>query len=615
MLCQEGFKDLEAPMPAPPPSTIRPWIVFGGCVLVVLVLDWAEPVLLPTAIAILLTFLLNPPVTALQRVIGRPAAVVFVVSVTFVSLALLAYGLTRQVAGLAAELPQYRETIRQKVADVRDVSRGGAVEEVQSTLKQIETEMTKGEPSRPATPVVVLPDRPGRLSIPPWLTALSAPLGTFALVSVLVVFMLLEHRDMRDRLVGLFGQGYLATTTRALEEAGTRVSHYLLMQSLVNAIYGVCVGVGLWWLDVPYPLLWAALGAALRFIPYIGPWLAAGGPILITLAALPGWTPTFYVVGFFVVLELFTNMVLETVLYAGAAGVTQVALLIAVAFWTWLWGPLGLLLATPLTVCLVVLGKHVPGFTLLSTLIADRPALSPDAMLYQRLLGRNRAEAWEVIEGLLKTQSSDELYDTVLLPPLSYAERDRAAGELSDEQEREVADLTRDLLQTLGERDGAQRPPEAGGESAAPRLRILGYPVAGTSDEVALHLLARLLRELPVTLEIQSPQMLIAEMIEKVAAERYPIVCLADLPPSAAAKTRYIIKRLGQAAPQATVLVGRWGPPSITDEPPEALLDAGAAHVAQSLVQTRNQIRELAAQTVPATSAIIPDARVSAPRM
>jgi predicted PurR-regulated permease PerM len=592
---------------------IRPWVVFGGCVLVVVVLDWAQPVLLPLAVATLLTFLLNPPVTALQRVIGRPTAVMLVVSLTFAALALLAYGLARQVTSLAAELPAYRANIREKVADIRDASRGGTVEKVQSTLEEIEKEISKGD-ATPPTPVIVA-DPPSRLAVPVWLTALAAPLGTAAIVSVLVIFMLLEHRDLRDRLAGLIGQGYLATTTHALEEAGTRVSHYLLMQSLVNVIYGVCIGVGLWWLQVPYPLLWASLGAALRFIPYVGPWLAAGGPIVITLAALPGWTQPLLVIGFFIALELFTNMVLETVLYAGAAGVTQVALLIAVAFWTWLWGPLGLLVATPLTVCLVVLGKHVPGLRFLSTLIADQPPLSPDAMFYQRLLARNRGDAWDVLKRQLEAHTREEIYDAVLLPSLSYAERDRARGDLSADEERQIAALTLELVATLDDHldkdDAAAEGPPAGVE----RLRILGYPVDAAGDEVALHMLSRLLHDLPVTLDIQSPQMLISEMIETAAAERYPVVCLADLPPSAAARTRYIIKRLRQAAPHATVLVGRWGPLTVTDEPAEALLDAGAAHVAQTLVQTRNQLRELAGHIVPPTSAVIPDTRVSAPRV
>jgi hypothetical protein len=232
-------------------------------------------------------------------------------------------------------------------------------------------------------------------------------------------------------------------------------------------------------------------------------------------------------------------------------------------------------------------------------------------------LARNPTDAWDVIEEQLEASSREEVFDNVILPPLSYAERDRESGELTAEQERGVAQLTLELLHDLDELDDrdSDRPAGTAGDASAPRLRILGYPVAALSDEVALHLLARLLRDLPVSLEIQSVQMLISEMVTLVSAERYPVVCLADLPPSEAAKTRYIIKRLRQAAPHVTVLVGRWGPPSISDEPSEALIEAGASHVAQTLVQTRNHVRELAAQIVPATSAVIPDTRVSAPRV
>src|SRR6188474_1615801 len=214
----------------------------------------------------------------------------------------------------------------------------------------------------------------------------------------MVIFMLLERRDLRDRLIGLIGHGQLATTTKAFDEAGSRVSRQLLMQSLVNLVYGIAVFVGLYLLHVPYVLVWATLGAALRFIPYIGPVLGAGVPILVSLAALAGWTGPLIVLGLFVVLELFTNLVLETALYAGAAGVSQVALLVSVAFWTWLWGPLGLLMATPLTVCIVVIGKHVPGLAFIGTLMADAAVLAPEHGYYQRLLARDQSEAADLID-------------------------------------------------------------------------------------------------------------------------------------------------------------------------------------------------------------------------
>ena len=585
-------------------ESVRRWIVFGGCVLVVAVLKWAEPVLLPIAIAFLLTFLLNPPVTLLQRGIGRPAAVIIVVSLTCLVVAALAWGITRQVAALASELPAYRQNIRAKVADVRNASRGGPVERVQSTLEDIKREMEVGSETKKPAPVAVVSESALGITLPTWVSALSAPLGIAAVVIVLTIFMLLENRDMRDRLAKLIGQGYLATTTKALEEAASRVSRYLLMQSVVNLLYGGCVLVGLWLLDVPYPLLWAAMGAALRFIPYAGPVLAAGGPILVTLAALPGWTQPLYVVGLFVVIELFTNLVLETVLYAGAAGVTQVALIVAVAFWTWLWGPLGLLLATPLTVCLVVLGKHVPGLKFISTLMADEPALTADAQLYQRLLSGNRDDAREVLKQQLKTQSKEELFDSMLVPALTYAERDRLAGGLSLDEERAVGALAFALVDELDV--GADAAPAAAASTEVEHLKVFGYPVESPSDEIALHLLERLLVGLPVSFEVASSQMLIAEMIAAVQ-DGVRVICLADLPPSAASKTRFILKRLRQAAPDVIVLVGRWGPGGLGAEEEAMLVSAGATHVARSLVQTRNQLRELAGAVVPPSTAVIPE--------
>ena len=267
----------------------------------------------------------------------------------------------------------------------------------------------------------------------------------------MVIFMLLERRDLRDRLIGLFGHGRLTVTTKAFDEAGTRVSRQLLMQSLVNLVYGIAAGIGLYFLGVPYALVWASLGAVLRFIPYVGPVLGAGAPILVSLAALDGWARPLWVMGLFVVLELFTNLVLETVLYAGAAGVSQVALLVSLAFWTWLWGPLGLLMGTPLTVCLVVLGKHVPGLEFVGMLMADTPALAPEYGYYQRLLARDQSEAADLIERHIKTQSPRSVYDALLLPALNYAERDRLEQRLSLDEETAVIDATRELLSDAAE--------------------------------------------------------------------------------------------------------------------------------------------------------------------
>jgi predicted PurR-regulated permease PerM len=357
-------------------ASLRPWIVFAGCVLVVAVLYWTQAVLVPIAIAILVTFLLTPVVTRLERPLGRVPAVLAVVALTFSLLGVAGWGVARELAGLADDLPGYRTNIRQKIADVRGVSRGGSVEKIQDTLEDIKEEAARDDRPRvtAAQPVVVTSEQvAGLWGFPSWLGAALEPLATAGLVVVMIIFMLLERQDLRDRLIGLIGHGYLTVTTKAFDEAATRVSQYLLRQTIVNAAFGVGVAAGLYFIGLPYWPLWAGLAAGLRFIPYIGPWVGAGAPILVSVAALPGWTPTMFVIGLFVALELVTNLVLETYLYAGAAGVSQVALLVAVGFWTWLWGPLGLLMATPLTVCLVVIGKHVPGLEFVATLLADRP--------------------------------------------------------------------------------------------------------------------------------------------------------------------------------------------------------------------------------------------------
>jgi hypothetical protein len=409
--------------------------------------------------------------------------------------------------------------------------------------------------------------------------------------------MLLERRDLRDRLIGLIGQGQLATTTKAFDDAGSRVSRQLLMQSLVSLLYGIAVFIGLYFLHVPHPLVWAALGSALRFIPYIGPVLAAGAPILVSLAALQGWTGPIIVLAMFVVLELFTNLLLEPVLYAGAVGVSQVVMIVSVAFWTWLWGPLGLLMASPLTVCLVVLGKHVPGLEFVGILMDDTPALAPEYGYYQRLVARDQSEAAELIDSHIKAEPSASVYDALLLPALIYAERDRLENRLSSEEEAAVLDATRELILDADEsiRRHAETEPSATAASSSllgPResLRVLGYAVNGEADEVALAMLARLLVDLPIVMEITGKRMQAVELASLVRDRKFSVVCFADLPPSSSSKTRYLVRKLRSALPELRIAVGRWAPPALADEGPQKLLDAGASHVASLLVETRNYL-------------------------
>jgi predicted PurR-regulated permease PerM len=575
---------------------LKSWVTFAGCVLVVVVLYWAQAVLVPIALAVLLTFVLTPAVGWLERWLGRVPAVLATATLVFIVLGLAGWGLARQMDHLADDLPAYRVNILAKIADVRGAGKGGSVEKLQETIEGIRTDLGQsGEPTGTASRPVMVAERVTGFSGVSWLGPIVGPLGTAGLVVAMVIFMLLERRDLRDRLIGLFGHGQLTVTTKAFDEAGTRVSRQLLMQSLVNLVYGIAAGVGLYALGVPYPLVWATLGAALRFIPYIGPVIGAGAPILVSLAALPGWSGPLWVMGLFVVLELFTNLVLETVLYAGAAGVSQVALLVSLAFWTWLWGPLGLLMATPLTVCLVVLGKHVPGLEFVGMLMADTPALAPEYGYYQRLLARDQSEAADLIERHLKTEAPRSVYDALLLPALNYAERDRLEQRLSLDEETAVVEATRELLSDAAESIRSLQPAEPPAVDPAlsePRkpLRVLGYPTNGTADKLALQMLAHLLDDLPIAVEITEGRMLASELLSLVQTRGISIVCLADLPPSPPSKTRYLVKRLHAALPEVRILVGRWGPPALADDSTQLLRDAGATLVASTLVETRTYL-------------------------
>ncbi len=584
-------------------KSVKPWITFAGCVLVVLVLYWAQAVLVPVALAILLTFVLTPPVTWLQRWVGRGVAVAIVVTLVFTALGLAGWGLVRQMDRLVEDLPGYRSNIRAKIADVRGAGKGGTVEKLQQRLEEINTDLGNAPPPRgtSARPIVVTSPQSTGFTGFAWLGPFVGPISTAGVVVVMVIFMLIERRDLRDRLIGMFGHGHLAITTKALDEAGTRVSRQLLMQTLVNAIYGLTVGLVLYLLHVPYPLVWAMLGGALRFIPYVGPVLAAGGPILVSLAALQGWRGPLEVVAFFAALELFTNLVLETMLYAGAAGVSQVALLVSVAFWTWLWGPLGLLMATPLTVCLVVMGKHVPGLQFFSTLMADEPPLAPEDGYYQRLLARDLSEAADLIETHLKSEPAGTVYDALILPALNYAERDRIEQRLTPEEEAALIDATRELIadaalaaQKIASREAeTDRVVDAALPGRREPLPMLAYAANGVADEVALTMLGHLVEDLPVTLEITRTRMLAADVVALIQEREFSIVCIADLPPSPSSKTRYLVKRLRAAFPDLRIVVGRWAPPALADESTQILRDAGASHVDSTLVETRTYLATL----------------------
>ena len=320
--------------------------------------------------------------------------------------------------------------------------------------------------------------------------------------------------------------------------------------------------------------LWAALAGALRFIPYLGSIVGAGSALLVSIAAFPGWQEPIYVGVLLIALELFTNLVLETILYAGAAGVSQVGLLVAISFWTWLWGPLGLLMATPLTVCLVVMGKYVPGLEFIGTLFADTPPLSVTEGFYQRLLARDIGEASELLEKQVPLSVTPRaVYDMLIVPALTHARIDVAENRLSMAESKEIVrsaeELMPDVIAAVRKAESAAGLTVA--TTAAEPMRVLGYAVTDDVDRVALQALAGAVDDLPVTLEMTST-LLASELGPWIADNHYSVVCLVDPPPSSPSRVRYLVRKLRAAHPTLRILVGRWSPDTLTDDSVSLLL-------------------------------------------
>jgi predicted PurR-regulated permease PerM len=554
-------------------------------------LYWARDVLIPLALATLLTFLFNPLANALERWgVGRALSVVIVVGLAFSLIAGAGWALTQQAGTLAAELPAYTATIKDKVARWRREGGGRFLGSVRSSVDEVVGEIAKTVPAREKpTPVVI---QSGPRSLLAQVTAVAAPLAEIGLVALLVVFMLFERVELRNRLIRLVGSGRVTLTTRALDEAAQRISGYLLGQSIVNLGIGLAFTIGLSVLGMPYALLWGAILAILRFIPYIGVWLAVLAPILFSLAVFEGWSTPLSIAALFVVLELIVGGFVEPVVYSRRAGVSKVALLVAIAVWTWLWGPIGLVLATPLTVCLLVFAKYIPEMEFVAILAGDEPVLDPAVSYYQRLLAEDTDEARDIVEEFVSTHPPERVHDDLLVPALVAAKRDVAAERLSREDLVGIAAATYQILEDLDRRDGEEAPAPA----AEGRTRILACPVRDKADEVALAMFGRLLDPGRFAVELTSADVLASEVVALAGTTRPSLICLSALYPGGLAPARYLCKRLRAQHPDVTIVVGRWGMPrGAAPEDWDILLSAGANHVAGTLLEMRDHVSQFAA--------------------
>jgi predicted PurR-regulated permease PerM len=590
-------------------------IFLGTLVLANVILYWGRPVLMPVALSILLTFLLNPVVNAVhRRGLNRVPAVILVVLFVCIGMGGVIYSVGGQITSLLAELPEYKDNIRKKISDFRTAGRGSAVEKFQSTLKELMGEIEKeepvpapvespgeqaAEPSERPVPVVVQSDRSTRRILPAALGPVVEMLATFGLVVVLVIFMLLRLQELRNRLFRLVGHSRLSTTTKALDEAAARISRYLLMQTIINATYGFAVGVGLFFIGLPYAALWGFLAFLVRFIPYVGPWLGALLPTALSLAVFDGWMQPLLVVAVIVALELISNMVMEPWLYGQSVGVSEVALLVAIAFWTWIWGPVGLALATPLTVCLVVLCKYIPELEFVEMLMGDEPVLDPPLIYYQRLLAMDQDEAAELVHAQLKAQPTEQVLDELFIPALKSAKLDFSRNKLTEADRDFVVTATRELVESIDFR-GASGPSIVSGiraqesDSSNGGIRVFGVPAHDCVDEVALLTFRRLLEVSRCRMEVASSAMLSSEMLSTVLEKRPALIVIGSLPPDPLAPTRYLCKRLREHFPEIKILVGRWGYRGPAHSGQHLLQSLGADHIGFSLAESRSQVLQIA---------------------
>lgn len=549
----------------------------------VTILYFGRPVFVPLAVAILLAFILAPLVRALHRWhLGRIPAIVTVVLAAFLVIFGLGMVLAQQVTHLAAALPQYQDTLAKKVERLRGMAGGGTLGRASDVLRNLMTDQHEIDQQRTVpVPVEIQEQIPAPLeAISRTISPLVDPLMTTGIIIVFVIFFLLQRQDLRDRLIRLAGSTDLHRTTVAIDDAGQRLSRYLLTQTALNAAFGVVIGSGLALIGIPNPLLWGILGAALRFIPYIGVFIATAFPLGLAAAVDPGWTSVILTAALFLVVELIVGQVLEPWLYGHSTGVSPVAVVVAAMFWTWLWGPIGLLLSTPLTVCLDVLGRHVETLRFLDILLGSKPALSPAETFYHRILSGNCDEEIEQAEHMLKTKSLWSFYDEVAIEGLRLAAIDAHRGALDGNSLQKIRAAVGGLVAELAHLVDMMPPARTAARSAASRSAavptvgedfllegsgaspVLCIPGPSPLDEVAANILAQILRKHGFDVRVEKHQLVSPGSDFRLDDEEVlPLVCLSYLDVGdAPVRARAAIRRVQRQIPNATVVAGLWGP-------------------------------------------------------
>jgi len=550
-------------------------------IVVVAVLRLAQDLFVPLALAVLLTFLLAPVVARLQHwQINRLIAVLLSIACALALIGGVGDVIFGQFSDLAHQLPQYELHLRQHIAHLRGFLRGGITDSLNAIERltgQIE-HLTPVVGQTYGVQKVEIVQAPASVLeiMKEFIGPLVKPLGWGLVVMVLVAFMLLRLPDLRERIIRLLGPRNLQATTAALDDAAARVSRYLLSQLLINAFTGLWVGVALALANVPNPGLWGALTLVLRFIPYVGVWAAAAMPFALSFAAFDDWMHPLAVIGAYGTVELLNYSVLEPWIYSSRTGVSPVALLLAAAFWTWLWGLAGLLLSVPITVCLVVMGKYVPQLEFLEVLLGDEPALEPYQQLYQRLLTSNRDEADTLLEDAMRTHSLREVCDIAIVPALRLLEADSAGGSLKPVRRRAVLDQIQQWVDELLE--GLQRSSARNGGIAWQPPAVLCFPAEDQGDAIVAKLLTSVLINRGIAARVGTLEHL-EEEVDTANAHGLEAVVVSALPPEAIPPARAVVKRIRARVENLPVIVGLWGQDRDLDRAAQRLESAGVSRL------------------------------------
>lgn len=576
--------------------------------IIVAMLYFGREIFVPIALAILLSFVLAPLVGLLQRVrVPRGLAVVSVVILAFALIFATGSLFATQLTQLAGDLPRYQSTISEKIQSFRDTRAGrGTLERASDMLKDLGKELDKPKDalsarvpssvinpnvsgSQTPVPVEVRQPDPGALeSLRTLISPLVHPLATTGIIIIFVIFILLQREDLRNRLIRLAGSSDLQRTTAALDDAARRLSRLFLIQLIVNGAFGIVIGMGLWLIGIPSAILWGILAGVLRFVPYIGAVIGAVFPLALAVAVDPGWTMLLWTLALFLVVEPVVGHVIEPMVYGHSTGLSPVAVVASATFWTALWGPIGLVLATPLTVCLVVLGRHVERLEFLDVMFGDRPALTPPEIFYQRMLAGDPTEAAEKAEQFLKERSLASYYDEVALKGLQLAQVDAERGALDQDRLEKIRDAVSEFASDVSDQEDrpsakislttdaeASSAVESVPEDAAhEKLPVLAkedltldwqgeHPVlcvAGRSliDEAAAIMLAQLSTAHGLAARVEGPEALSTANVFRLETTGVAIVCLIYLNASGPAHMRYSVRRLRRKLPKATIILGCW---------------------------------------------------------